>query len=193
MGMWILDAAKPYLPFVPLLAVALSLIGFGWAIFIYNRDNRRSMVIRQIGSDVENVVLSFDDGLTTVIMLHLVVVNDSPKAMLVIAHYELKLLWNDPEFDWLMDPAEFAPPRQEYGYNDILKYPRDTVLNHRRYDQGKLAPGDAFKGLLMGKSMITIPENLKHGTHVEMKLVIHDTRGKRYSAPFEFRIDRMHG
>jgi hypothetical protein len=191
--MWILDMVKPYLPFVPLLASILTLLGFSWAVSVYALDNRRSLVIRQIGSSVENVVLLMNEGLTTAIMLHLVVVNDSPKAMLVIAYYELKLLWKDEEFDWLDDPAEVAPPRDYYSYSDVLQYKRDMVLNHRRYEQGKLAPGDAFKGLLMGKGTAQIPDDFQHGQTVKMKLVIHDKRGKKYSAEFELWIDRRRG
>lgn len=91
-----------------------------WAVWVYSRDNRRSLAIRQIGSNVENVVLAMQDGLFTAIMLHLVVVNDSQKATLVVAHYELKLLWKDEDFDWLDDPKEFAPARDEYAYGDNL-------------------------------------------------------------------------
>jgi hypothetical protein len=123
-------------------------------------------------------------------MVNAVIVNDSAKATVVIGHFDLKLPWNDPEFDWLFDPAELSPPRSEYAYSGTLAYKRDMVLNHRRYDEGKLAPGDSIKGLLMGKSMKPIPEDLVHGSSVTMDLVVTDTKRNTFSAPVVLRIDR---
>jgi hypothetical protein len=187
------DVLHTVKPLLPVVASLISLAGFAWAIFVYNRDNRRSLVVRQIGSAVENVILSMNDGLTTAIMLNAVLVNDSSKAVLVIARFELKLLWKDTEFDWLFDPAEISPAKVHYEYSSVLKYPRDKVLNHRRYELGKLAPGDSLKGLLMGKGTATIPAEFRQGQTVTMKLVVHDTRGKKYSGLFELCIDRQRG
>jgi len=44
------------------------------------------------GSDIENVVLALDGGLTTAIMLNTVITNDSPKATIVIRHFDVELL-----------------------------------------------------------------------------------------------------
>lgn len=187
----VLEALRPFLPFLVLVTILIGMAGLAWTIFSWRRDNQRLLTVRQVGSNVENTVMSLDE-FTTAIILNVVIVNDSPKATVVIAHFDLKLPWNDPEFDWLDDPAESVPARSEYAYSGTLAYGRDMVLNHHRYDQGKLAPGEASKGLLMGKSMQPIPADFVHGGGVTMDLVVIDTKKNKYSAPFELRIDRRY-
>lgn len=67
------------------------------------------------------------------------------------------------------------------------------VLNHHRYEQGKLGPGDSKRGLLMVKSLASIPNDFLHGDRMQMRLVVYDTKGKKHSAPFELKIDRTRG
>jgi hypothetical protein len=185
---------KPYVTMFPLGGLVLTIVGLAWAVYIWRRDNRQVLSVRQTGSDVENVILALDGGLTTAIMLNTVITNDSPKATIVIRHFDVELLWKDEEFDWLPDPAEMVPSGSSYTYGGtLLSYRRAMVLNHRRYEQGKLGPGDSIRGLLMGKSLASIPDDLLHGDRVQMRLVVYDTKGKKYSAPFELKIDRTRG
>jgi hypothetical protein len=187
-----LEALRPYLPFLPVVAAMLTLTGIIWAVIAWRRDNERLLTVRQVGSPVENTIISLNE-FTTAIMLNAVIVNDSPKATIVVGHFDLKLPWNDPEFDWLDDPADYAPARSEYAYSGTLAYKRDMVLNHHRYGKGKLAPGDSMEGLLMGKSMKPIPVDFVHGSSVTMDLIVIDTKKNKYSAPVELRIDRRWG
>ncbi len=181
------ELLNPFLPFLPFVSV----VALVWGIYIWTRDNRRRLTIRQIGTNVENVILALNGGLTTAVILNAALTNDSSKLTIVIHQFHLELLWNDPEFDWLYDPAESVPPASSYTYaGSFLTWPREMVLNHRRYEQGKLAPGDSIRGLLMGKSIATIPHDFAHGKTVEMTLVVFDSNGNRYSAPFSFRVDR---
>jgi hypothetical protein len=185
---------KPYVTMFPIGGWVLTTAGLAWGIYVWRRDNRRVLSVRQTGGYVENVVLALDGGLTTAIMLNTVITNDSPKTTIVIRHFDVELLWKDDEFDWLPDPAEMVPSGSSYTYSGtFLSYRRDMVLNHHRYEQGKLGPGDSIRGLLMGKSLASIPDDLLHGERVQMRLVVYDTKGKKYSAPFELRIDRTRG
>ena len=185
---------KPYVTMFPIVGWALAALGLAWGIYVWRGDNQRVLSVRQAGSDVENVVLALNEGLTTAIMLNTVITNDSPKATIVIRHFDVELLWKDDEFDWLPDPAEMVPSGSSYTYyGTLLSYRRDMVLNHHRYEQGKLGPGDSIRGLLMGKSLASIPDDLLHGDRVQMRLLVYDTKGKKYSAPFELRIDRTRG
>jgi hypothetical protein len=184
----------PYVTMFPLGGWVLTIVALAWGIYVWRRDNRQVLSVRQTGSDIENVVLALDGGLTTAIMLNTVITNDSPKATIVIRHFDVELLWKDEEFDWLPDPAEMVPCGSSYAYSGtLLSYRRDMVLNHHRYEQGKLGPGDSIRGLLMGKSLASIPDDLLHGDRVQMRLVVYDTKGKKYSAPFELKIDRTRG
>jgi hypothetical protein len=187
----LIECLKPFLPFV---GVTLTAAALAWGVYVWRRDNRRLLTIRQVGSDIENVILALDGGLTTAVILNVVLTNDSSKLTIVINHFKVELLWNDPEFDWLYDPAEIVPPSTSYTYaGTLLSYPRNRVLNHRRYEQGKLAPGDSMRGLLMGKSAASIPRDFAHGDTVQMRVIVYDTNGNEYSTPFSFRIDRMRG
>ncbi|MGD0578872.1 MAG: hypothetical protein ABSC08_08080, partial [Bryobacteraceae bacterium] len=94
------DYLKVLLSLIPIAALA-------WAVFVWRRDNRRRLTIRQVGSNIENVVLALDVG--AAFILNAAITNDSPKLTIVIHHFDLGLLWCDPEFDWLDDPLERVP------------------------------------------------------------------------------------
>lgn len=46
------------------------------------------------------------------------------------------------------------------------------------------------EGLLMGKSMASIPDDYFQGQEIEMTLVVYDTTGKKSETPFQLRVDK---
>ncbi len=177
-------------PLVAYVALLLSLMSIGWHIFAWWRDRRRSLIVIQRGNSIINCVMTVEGGATAFI-IDLAVINNSPRAHVVIRHFDLELLWNDLQFDWLPDPLELEGAKEYYSIpGTSITYPREMVLNHRSYDQGKLEPGDVAQGLLLGWGSAEIPKDLRHGSSITMKVSVLDQTGKRHSSPVLLRVDK---
>jgi hypothetical protein len=99
----------------------------------------------------------------------------------VIAYYELVLPWKDDDLDPLFDPRDLDPPSEFYEIHpESIHVPRDKVLNHRRYQNGKLSPGEAFRGSFLAKGGSPIPQDLRRKEPVEVRFIVEDTKGKQY-------------
>jgi hypothetical protein len=163
------------------LPVALLL----WGILAYLQQNRRKLSIRQVGTSVTDTVRPFG-GERTAIMVELVITNDSPHATVVIAYFDLKLPWNEPELEPLPDPWDAWPRSEAYSVPGFATFeiPRDNVLNHRRYQYGKLAPGESIRGFFLATGVNSIPDDLRSVQErlrcIEGYFVIQDTTGKEY-------------
>ena len=133
--------------------------------------------------------MSLDDGMTAYIF-GVAITNNSPKTLIVIHGFDLKPPWRETELDWLEDPGKSVPGSGGYRYPGTeLRFPRQDVLNQRRYDQGKLGPGDTIRGLLLGRGTGAIPQRMPHGSIQRMPFTVIDSAGKRHSAPVRLRID----
>ncbi len=166
--------------------LSLSLQGFVWV-----RGRRPQLIVIQRGSDITNALFSIEGG-GTVLMAELSVINNSPTAVAVIRHYDVNLEWNDPDFEFLSDPREAAHPQEKYSIpGTTLIFPRSEVLNHRRYEEGKLGPGETISGLIFCFGPVPIPACFVHGAHITLNVSVLDQSNRRHSAPFEFRVDRF--
>jgi hypothetical protein len=133
-------------PYTILKDFSLPLVALIWAVYSWYQDNRRVLSIRQVGDAYSERVADTSTGITT-FSVEVVVTNDSPRANIVIAYYDLELPWKDDDFDPLFDPGELDPPSEFYKIHpESIQVERDKVLNHRRYQNGKLEPGEAFRG-----------------------------------------------
>jgi hypothetical protein len=72
-----------------------------------------------------------------------------------------------------------------------VSYPREEVINHRVFGQGRLAPGDVIEGALLAKGYATIPADYLHGQTIPMKFSVVDQDNKRHSKELEFKIFKM--
>ena len=87
----------------------------------------------------------------------------------------------DDDLDILSDPKDLEPPLEYYEIHpESIQVSRKKVLNHRRYQEGKLAPGEAFRGYFLAKGGNPIPEDLRKLERIEAKFVVADTKGKEY-------------
>lgn len=153
-----------------------ALIWGGWT---YYRQNLRRLSIRQVGGSVTDRVTRVNDTVTT-FQVEVAITNDSPHATVVIAYYHLELPWNDPQFEPLPDPV----PRDVYKMpGSSLEWQREWVINHRRYQFGKLEPGDCFQGLFLARGLNPLPRDLVAKSGIEIQFVVQDTRGKMYKRP----------
>ncbi len=170
---------------------SLPLAALIWAVYSWYRDNRRILSIRQVGSSITDRVTNVCGSFST-FSVEVAITNDSPRANIVIAYYYLELPWKDDEIDPLWDPQELYPPSDFYEipFTVPLKVPRNAVLNHRRYQNGKLAPGEAFRGSFLAKGHELVPQDLPKQDGIEVRFIVQDTRGKRYrSDPMEIWPD----
>jgi len=162
---------------------ALPIAALIWSITVWIRDNIRKLSITQ--EDIKmfsviNQVTEVEGGYATAFTTVLVITNDSPKANIVIAKYEIRPPWKDKEIEALDDPKEGRRESDNYPPNPLVEWPRDGVINHLRYQHGKLAPGDTIRGMLLVRGLKPIPDDLKTAKPIEMLVVITDTRQKEY-------------
>jgi len=166
---------------------SLPLLALGWAFYTWYRDGRRILSIRQVGHQYSDRITSRSDSMTNY-SVEMAITNDSPRANIVIAYYSLELPWCDDSIDPLPDPIELDPPSEHYKVHpEPIRVFRGEVLNHRRYQNGKLGPGEAFRGFFLAKGGNPIPKDLQTQKKIEARFVVQDTRGKEYrSRPIYF-------
>ncbi len=172
---------------------SLPLAALIWAVYSWYRDNKRVLSIRQVGTFITDRVTSVH-GVYTTFCIEVAITNDSPRANIVVAYYDLQLPWKEDELDPLYDPQDLYPPSDFYQIPESIKIPRDNVLNHRRYQNGRLAPGEAFRGFFLAKGHNLVPQDLLAATTgldgIEIRCVVQDTRGRQYrSGPMELWPD----
>ncbi len=170
--------ACPITLYTVLKDFSLPLVALIWAVYSWSRENKRVLSIRQVGDQFSDRIAS--NGMTT-FSIEVVVTNDSPRANIVIAYYDLELPWQDDELDPLFDPIELDPPSESYKIHpESIQVSRDKVLNHRRYQNGKLGPGEAFRGHFLAKGGSPVPEDLRRTGPIEVRFIVEDTRHKQY-------------
>ena len=82
-------------------------------------------------------------------------------------------LVDDPQFRLLDDPNDLVRAKNYYSIpGSSERYPRDAVINHRSYGEGKLAPGDTIEGYLLGYGYLPIPREIRRGSNIPMKLSV---------------------
>jgi hypothetical protein len=123
---------------------SLPLVALTWAVYSWYRDNKRVLSIRQVGDAYSERVADTPTGITT-FSIEVVVTNDSSRTNIVIACYDLELPRKDDDFDPVFDPRDLDPPSEFYKIHpESIQVERDKVLNHRRYQNGKLGPVRPF-------------------------------------------------
>lgn len=163
---------------------SLPLLAIIWAVYSYLRQNRKIISIRQVGDQYSDRIESSPDLLTTY-SVQVAITNDSPQANIVIAYYDIEPPWNEPNLEPAFDPKEADPPRDFYSVGKYaIQVHRDEVLNHRRFHQGKLSPGDAFRGWFIAKGENPIPDDLKGISNrcIDANFVVQDTTGREYKS-----------
>jgi hypothetical protein len=162
---------------------AVPITALIWSVTVWIRGNWRRLSISQEPIkmfSVINRVTEVQGMHTTTFVTTLVITNDSPKANIVISKYQIRPPWNDPEIETLDDPHEAHPRSDDYVLHAASEWPRDWVINHLRYQCGKLAPGDTIRGMLLVRGVAAIPNDLKTSKPIEMGVVITNTRQKEY-------------
>jgi len=144
------------------------------------------LLISQVGGVVESSAFDLDSGYGTGYMLPLHVAVDLPA--FGILGWQLDLPWEDPQFQWLTDPSEYAFPDSMYQVPACprLKYPRDEVINHRR----TLKRGHSLEGLLLGWGFESIPDSYHHGATIDASLVLIDELNRGFSTTVQLWADR---
>jgi hypothetical protein len=164
---------------------SLPLLAIIWAVYSYLRQSRRKLSIRQVGDTRLDKIIQINEH-QVAYCVEMVITNDSPNASIVIAYYNLQLPWKEPGLEPLSDPMEAVIPCDLYEAPGIhIKLHRDQVLNHRRYQLGKLAPGDAFRGHFLAIGHNPIPSDLlsdERRTHIEASFIVQDTTRKEYKS-----------
>jgi hypothetical protein len=167
---------------------SLPLLALIWGVYTYWRQSRKKLSIRQVGHQYSDRIVSVEVCMTS-LAVEMAITNDSPQASIVIAYYDVELPWNEPNLDPLDDP-ENLDLKKPLGYYSPpgfgLQVDRDRVLNHRRYQNGKLAAGEAIRGHFLAKGEMQIPTDLTTNNsngYIDAVFVVQDTTGKEYKTP----------
>jgi len=163
--------------------------------------------ITQSGGMNDSTLIELPNGLTAYI-LDLQIVNQTSKTIYGVALPELRMLWDDPLFEFLPDPREtkrtisylrkkrngrferFDAVSDSYYFTGglQLEYPRADVLNHR-LKHLVLSPGRPLCGLILATGS-PMPVHLCHGQWIEPMLSITSSRHREHTAPVRLWIDR---
>ena len=163
---------------------SLPLFALAWGVYSYWRQNRKKLSLRQVGDQSSDRIVLVD-GCIPSYAVEMAITNDSPNATIVIAYYDIEVPWNEPNIEPLDDPKDLDKAQEYYSPRGFEKsVPREKVLNHRRYQNGKLTAGEAFRGHFLAKGEIPIPRDLRANEigYVEAKFVVQDTTGKQYKS-----------
>jgi hypothetical protein len=173
--------------------IVVGLAALGWNVLNSVLERRPRIVARQIGDSITDRAHTQPDG-RVVYMLRVAVANESTKKPVVLAHFRLRLPWNDEELDLLPDPKEVDKAKYVIpgSTNSMWSYERDMILNHRVYSQGKLAPGDIIEGALLFNGWEPIPSDLAHGTEIEVELRVLLHHGRPISTKCRMIVDKGH-
>jgi hypothetical protein len=145
---------------------------------------RKDLLICQFGSVGESSAFDLDGGHGTGYMLSLHVAVDLPRFK--IWRWALDLPWEDPQFQWLADPAEYSSVEEMYQFSSTLKYPRAEVINHRH----ELQRGRGLDGLLLGRGYESIPALYRHGATVNASLILTDDMNHDFITPVQLWVNR---
>jgi hypothetical protein len=163
---------------------SLPLLAFIWAIYSFWWQKRKIVSIRQVGDQYSDRIEFSPDSLTSY-SVQVAITNNSPQATIVIAYYDIEPPWNEPSLEPAFDPKEADLPRDFYSVGKHgIQVRREEVLNHQRFHQGKLGPGDAFRGWFIAKGENPIPDDLKgiDNRWIDAKFVVEDTTGREYKS-----------
>jgi hypothetical protein len=154
-------------------------------------ERRHRLLIFQRHEDFVNRIEQWEGELTTFVF-YVSIINNSLRTPVIILGYDLELEWKDDQFDWLPDPAELDPPGKAYKFaGDAVSYPRDEVINHRVFGQGRLVPGEVLEGALLARGYGAIPANYRNGQTIPLKFSVVDQDYKRHSKELQFKIIKM--
>ena len=163
--------------------------------------------ITQSGGINDSMLIELPSGLTAYI-LDLQIINQTSKTIYGVALPELRMLWDDPLFDFLPDPREtkrtisYRRKKRSGRFERVdavsdsyyfpggtqLEYPRADVLNHR-LEHLILSPGRPLCGLILATGS-PMPVHLCHGQWIEPMLSITSSRHREHTAPVHLWIDR---
>jgi hypothetical protein len=162
-----------------------------WNVFNALVERRPKLVIRQTGDSITDRAHTRPDG-RVIYMLRVAITNESTKKPVVLANFQLLLPWNDEYLDLLPDPKEVD--KDEYiipgPTNTMLRYERDMILNHRVNAQGKLGPGDIMNGALLFNGMEPIPDDIPHGSEIDVNLRVLLHHGRSFDTKCRMFIDK---
>jgi hypothetical protein len=144
----------------------------------------------QTGTAVENTVFDLDSGGAGGI-LSIAVQNDSEEINW-IRECRLEVLWEEPHFRWLDDPAREPSGTHCYSFPPPgpVGFEPEVVLNHRIGRRGQLYPGEQLEGLLLGVGYAPIPDQYRHRQLLRTQLVIVDRRGNHSALRIKLQVNR---
>lgn len=154
------------------------------------RSASRALSVCQTGSMNENCIFELDNG-GSGYMLDVAIQNRTNR-VIWLQEFRLEMLWQEPHFTWLNESPRVSPWAYTYAFPSPgpVGFDREVVLNHRVGMAGRLNPGGAFEGLLLGIGAAALPDEYLDRQRVRLTLEIFDRRGFRYSKRLDVAVSR---
>jgi hypothetical protein len=171
-------------------ALIVSFVVLAWQWYVVKSERKRCLVIVQRREDFMNCVEQNGTGLTRFIFF-VSVINNSLRTPVIIFGFRLDLPWQEDQFHWLSDPLESGEADGMYAFENVKLHPRNAVLNHRVYGEGRLAPGEVIEGWLLGQAYSPIPESYRNGETFTMKFSVIDQDLKFHSVDCRFMVRKV--
>ncbi len=169
----------------------LAVLSLCWQAFTWLVDQRRSILVRQIGNTITDRTFVTPGSGPTIYVLSVAITNESRRRPAVISSFALRPTWSSTVLEAIADPRETDSTASEYVLpTTSLTYPRDIVLDHRLNNDGELPVGKSLSGILLFKGYESLPINMLHGTFVWVTLVVRLHGGASFSERCWLRADR---
>lgn len=155
--------------YIPWIALFLSLAAIIWQIVSWRKDRSVRLQILQLGTDNTNIAVD-----EHVIILEIAIINIGRQAT-SITGYDIKMPGIKDNFDFYPDPEDNDKNYNYYILKDGLRYERDLLVNHRKYEKGMIHPGETISGLLCARTFGRIKPNKENYSY--LTLIISDHKG----------------
>jgi len=183
-----IPAGPPWLWVLSILSLFLGAISLVWQSFTWWQDRRVRILIRQVGTSVTDTARQIPN-VGTVYTVDVAIVNQSPRTPAVVCGLLLKPPWEDNTFNLLPDPRESYPSGEIYVVGgNVERYPRQDVINHRVYEEGRLEVGGVIRGTLLARGPAPIPRSYCNGVSVEFTVSVRDQNNRWHKAQVELKL-----
>ncbi len=162
--------------YIPWIALFISLVAISWQIISWRRDRSVRLQVLQLVTDNTNIAVD-----EHIIILDIAIINIGQQVT-SITGYDIELSGIKDDFDFYSDPRD--DDKDFYLLKAGLRYERDILVNHRKYENGMIHPGETISGLLCARTFgIIKPENKNYSY---LTLSVYDHNGNVYKRRLKY-------
>jgi len=162
--------------YIPWIALTLSIIAIIWQIISWNKDRIIHLNIIQSGTEITNCILD-----EHIIILDVAIINTGRQPTTIIG-FNIEIPGFKGNIEFLEDPKQ--KEQNYYIVKSGLNYPREVLVNHKKYDEGILLPGVSISGLAIARTLDTIESRKKIGS---LNFYVVDHKMKKHKSVLRYK------